>query len=70
MNHQLTLSGQCIGIVAGRRDQTDQGRYDSAVTLGCVGHIGVKEGESSQWPPIGSAHIRLLHNVTKNYEYL
>ena len=46
----------------------------SAVTLGCVDDVGGKERErereSSHGPRIGSAHIRLLHNVTKNNGYL
>jgi len=29
-----------------------------------------RERESSHGPRIGSAHIRLLHNVTKNNGYL
>jgi len=59
-------------FVAGGQCQTRQGRYDSAVTCGCVVHVGEREVEKRETVPPRSAtpskpSHRLLH-ITERRE--
>ena len=59
-------------FVAGGQCQTIQGRYDSAVTCGCVVHVGEREVEKRETVPLRSAtpskpSHRLLH-ITERRE--